>query len=44
MYRELDKIIKEGKKRKERWIVVRKDKKMIIMLLETIEYERTYYK
>lgn len=41
---ELDKIIKEDKKRQEKWVVERKDKKTIITLLGTIEYERTYYK
>ncbi|MBE3578287.1 MAG: ISLre2 family transposase [Caldanaerobacter subterraneus] len=41
---ELDKIIKEDKRRKEKWIVERKDKKRLTTVLGDIEYERTYYK
>jgi len=41
---ELDKIIKEDKRRKEKWVVERKDKKRLTTVLGDIEYERTYYK
>ncbi|SHF23727.1 Uncharacterised protein family (UPF0236) [Thermoanaerobacter uzonensis DSM 18761] len=41
---ELDKIIKEDKRRKEKWVVERKDKKRLTTILGDIEYERTYYK
>jgi len=41
---ELDRIIKEDKRRKERWVVERKDKKRLTTVLGDIEYERTYYK
>ncbi|AIS51260.1 hypothetical protein TKV_c22940 [Thermoanaerobacter kivui] len=41
---ELDRIIKEDKRRKEKWVVERKDKKRLTTILGDIEYERTYYK
>ncbi|EGD51193.1 protein of unknown function UPF0236 [Thermoanaerobacter ethanolicus JW 200] len=41
---ELDRIIKEDKRRKEKWVVERKDKKRLTTVLGDIEYERTYYK
>jgi len=41
---EVDRIIKEGKRRKEKWVVERKDKKRLTTILGDIEYERTYYK
>jgi len=41
---ELDRIIKEDKRRKEKWVVERKDKKRLTTVLGNIEYERTYYK
>jgi len=40
---ELDRIIKEDKRRKEKWVVERKDKKRLTTVLGDIEYERTYY-
>ncbi|ERM93234.1 hypothetical protein O163_01125 [Caldanaerobacter subterraneus subsp. yonseiensis KB-1] len=41
---ELDRIIKEDKRRKDKWVVERKDKKRLTTVLGDIEYERTYYK
>ncbi|SDG74203.1 Uncharacterised protein family (UPF0236), partial [Thermoanaerobacter thermohydrosulfuricus] len=37
---ELDRIIKEDKRRKEKWVVERKDKKRLTTVLGDIEYER----
>jgi len=41
---ELDKIIKEDKRRKEKWVVEREDEKTLITTVGEIKYKRTYYK